>query len=510
MSQENNASSVAPVIVAGAGPTGLTLAAELRRGGAKVLLLERRDHRGQDGSRAAGMQPRTIEMLDQRGIVDPFLAAGPQTQLGNFAGIMLDYGGLATRFPYTLNIMQIETESLLERYAEELGVPVQWSTEVTGFHQDADGVEVNVSGPAGTKVLRGSYLVACDGGRSAIRKQSGVGFPGTDATNSYLIGDVELDDPPQQPLFLDRREQGTITAIQFRAPSYRIATSEPQPKADSKDPVTFDELRASEVRVAGTDFGMHSPTWLSKFNDAVRQVEHYRLGRVLLAGDAAHIHLPAGGQGMNLGMQNAFNLGWKLAAVLRGDAPEQLLDTYHEERHTVDSDTFDLIRAQAALFKIDPTTNELYKILRHLVGFDDVNSYLSAVLSGLDVHYPMGNGEHPLTGRRVPDAPIELATTNRRARIHELLRPARPVLLDLAGDTKPLDALAGWSQRLQVVAARGELDQWEIPNIGTVPAPAAILIRPDGYIAWATNGRPDPTALQNALTTWCGPAKVKP
>jgi 2-polyprenyl-6-methoxyphenol hydroxylase-like FAD-dependent oxidoreductase len=292
----------APVIVAGAGPTGLTLATELRRGGIDVLLLEQRAHRGQDGSRAAGMQPRTMEMIDQRGVVDRFVAAGPQARLGNFAGIVLDYSTLSSRFPYALNIMQADTEQVLEDIATELGIAVQWSTTVTGFRPDDTGVDVVVDTPHGTTALRGSYLVACDGGRSAIRKLAGVGFPGTDATMACLIGDVELDDPPARPLFLDRRERGSVTALQFRPGWYRLVTSEPQRAAGPQDPVTLEELRASLIRVAGTDFGMHSPRWLSHFNDAIRQAERYRIGRVLLAGDAEHIHLPAGGQGMNMGM----------------------------------------------------------------------------------------------------------------------------------------------------------------------------------------------------------------
>ena len=489
-----------PVVVAGAGPTGLTLATELRRGGIDVVLLEQRSHRGENGSRAAGMQPRTIEMLDQRGVVDRFLAAGPQANLGNFAGIMLDYSALPSRFPYTLNILQADTEQVLEDIAAEMDVALQWSTTVTGFRQDGTGVDVTVDGPQGSATLRGSYLVACDGGRSTIRKLTEVGFPGTDATMVSLIGDVELDDPPERTLFLDRRELGSITAIQFRPGWYRVTTSEPQRCAGPDDPVTLEELRASVRRVAGTDFGMHSPRWLSHFSDAARQAERYRIGRVLLAGDAAHIHAPGGGQGMNMGMQDAFNLGWKLAAVLRGEATDALLDTYHDERHGVGADTLRLIRAQTALFGLGEPIADLYGVLTHLIGFGDVNTYLSATLSGLDIHYPSADG-HPLSGRRVPD--VEISTGGRTTTIYELLHPARPVLLDFLDDAALADA-AGWTERITAVSTT---DAWTLPGVTTtIPAPSALLIRPDGYVAWISDGAPDLAALRETLTAWCGAA----
>jgi 2-polyprenyl-6-methoxyphenol hydroxylase-like FAD-dependent oxidoreductase len=491
----------APVIVAGAGPTGLTLATELRRGGVDVLLLEQRAHRAQNGSRAAGMQPRTIEMLDQRGVVDRFLAAGPPADLGNFAGIVLNYSTLPSRFPYALSIMQAETEQVLEDIATELGAPVQWSATVTGFRQDATGVDVVVDTPHGTATLRGSYLVACDGGRSTIRKLAGVGFPGTDATMACLIGDVELDEPPERPLFLQRRERGSVTAIQFRPGWYRVVTSEPQRAAGPDDPVTLEELRESLLRVAGTDFGMHGPRWLSHFNDAVRQSERYRIRRVLLAGDAAHIHLPAGGQGMNMGMQDAFNLGWKLAAVVRGEATDALLDTYHDERHAADADTLNVVRAQAALFGLGDQITQLHNVFNHLVGFSQVNTYLSATLSGLDIRYA-GFGDHPLLGRRVPDVAIN--TGGGATRVYELLHEARPVLLSFADDGVLAEATA-WAGRVAAVSA-ATTDPWTLPDGTAVPAPAALFIRPDGYVAWISDGATDLADLHETLTAWCGTA----
>jgi 2-polyprenyl-6-methoxyphenol hydroxylase-like FAD-dependent oxidoreductase len=493
----------APVIIAGAGPTGLTLATELRRGGANVLLLDRRPNRGVDGSRAAGMQPRTVEMLDQRGVAERFLAAGPPSNLGNFAGIRLDYSTLPSRFPYAINIMQAETEQLLEEIAAELGAPVHWSMEVTGARQVGDGFQVTVEGPNGTEALCGSYLVGCDGGHSTVRKLAGVGFPGTDATMACLIGDVELDEPPQRPLFLDRRESGLITAIQFRPGWYRVVTSERERSADPDSPVTIDELRASALRVAGTDFGMHSPRWLSHFGDAIRQADRYRVGRVLLAGDAAHIHLPAGGQGMNMGMQDAFNLGWKLAAVIRGDAPDELLDTYHGERHSADADILKVIRGQSVLCDPNPRTADLYEIFTHLVGFDDVDRYLSAKLSGLDMRYPIAGG-HPLLGRRVPD--VSIHCDGAPSRIYNLLHPAKAVLLDLSASEQLYTAVSGWKGRVEVVQASCSSDPWEVPGAEAISVPTAILIRPDGYVCWVNDADRHLSLLQESLTTWCGPS----
>jgi len=495
-----------PVIIAGAGPTGLTLATELRRGGVDVLLLDRQPRRGMDGSRAAGLQPRTIELLDQRGVADRFLAVGSPSNLPNFAGIKLDYALLSTRFP-ALNILQAETEQILDELATELGAPVRWATAVTAVHQNADGVEVTVEGPDGTETLSGSYLVGCDGGRSTVRKLLGVGFPGTDATMVNLLGDVELDDPPRRPVQLERHEAGLISVLQIRPGWYRIIATQRERQVDPRDPVTFEEMRASVEKIAGTDFGMHSARWLSSFTDATRQAESYRVGRVLLAGDAAHIHLPVGGQGLNMGIQNAFNLGWKLAAVLRGEAPDELLDTYHDERHATDGDVLKMIRAQSVLVSADPKAADLAEVMARLVGLDEVNHYLGNIQSGLDVRYPMP-GTHPLLGRRVPDA--DISTPSGDKRIFELLRAAKPVLLDLSGSAHLADAVAGWADRIDAVAADCPSQAWEVPGVGTIPTPAAVLIRPDGYVAWASDPEPDPIALHDALNTWCGPTSNRP
>jgi FAD binding domain len=280
-------------------------------------------------------------------------------------------------------------------------------------------------------------------------------------------------------------------------------TTERERQAGPGDAVTFEELRASVERIAGTDFGMHSPRWLSHFTDATRQAESFRIGRVFLAGDAAHIHLPAGGQGINMGMQDAFNLGWKLAAVVRGDAVDALLDTYHGERYAVDADILKMSRAQSVLMDPDPRVADLVEIMTRLIGFDDVNHYFSITMSGLDVRYPMP-GAHPLLGRRVPDA--DISTRGADKRVFELLRAARPVLLDMSGTADLADAAAAWADRIDIVAADCPSQAWEVPGAGTISTPAALLIRPDGHVAWASDRNPDLVALHEALNTWCGPA----
>ena len=507
MSRENFAA--APVIVAGAGPTGLLLATELRRGGVDVVLLDRRADRGVDGSRAAGMQPRTVELLDQRGVVDRFLAAGEPSGLTNFGGIRVDYARLPSRFP-AINNLQAKTEQLLEEVAAELGVPVRWNSEVTGLRQDGRGVEVTVEGPDGTETVSGSFLVGCDGGRSIVRKRLGVGFPGIDASMVNLLGDVELTDPPRRPVRLERHEAGLITVLQFEPGWYRVVTTERERKAGAQDPVTIEELRASAERIAGTDFGMHSARWLSYFTDATRQAERYRVGRVLLAGDAAHIHPPTSGQGMSMGMQDAFNLGWKLAAVVRGEAPDALLDTYHDERHAADAEILHTVRAQSVLCDPSPRVAELVEVMTGLVGMPEVNDRLGVAVSGLGIRYQLpGMGAHPLLGRRVPD--VDITTAAGSARVFELLRAVRPVLLDLSGKGVGVaglaEAAAGWRDRIDLVVADCLTRVWPVPGAGAIPYPPALLIRPDGYVAWVSDtAEPDLPALRDSLSTWCGQA----
>ncbi|MFF4911013.1 FAD-dependent monooxygenase [Streptomyces sp. NPDC001260] len=492
------------VVIAGAGPTGLMLACELRLAGVDVVVAERLAERSGE-SRAGGIHSRTLEVLDQRGILDRFLDEGELQPVGHFSGLYLDFDESESRHPYPLMILQSTIERLLEEWAVELGVRVRRSSEVSGIRQDEEGVTVELGTDQGPATLRARYLVGCDGGRSTVRKLAGIDFPGTEATMTALIGDVELPDLPEDYVWVRRTPVGDYSAIAFEPGWHRVITSEFD-RVDGRDePVTFERLKESLIRVAGTDFGMRNPRWVSRFNDAARQAARYREGRVLLAGDAAHIHFPAGGQGLNMGVQDAVNLGWKLASVVRGQAPETLLDSYHTERHPVAERVLHNTRAQSALVRPGPQTDALREVFSALMVFDDVNQYLRHLLTALDIRYPI-DGDHPLVGRRVPDA--DLKSSEGETYVFALLHDARPVLLDLCGSAEVAAVAEGWADRVDRVEARSEDEQWPVPAIGEIPAPAALLIRPDGYAAWAAapGHSPDTAALRTALTTWFGPA----
>ncbi|MFI6339620.1 FAD-dependent monooxygenase [Streptomyces sp. NPDC050535] len=494
------------VVIAGAGPTGLMLACELRLAGVDVVVVEKLAELSGE-SRAGGMHSRTLEVLDQRGLLDRFLAIGELQPVGHFSGLYLEFDESESRHPYPLMILQPAIERLLEERAAELGVRVRRSSEVSGISQDEAGVTVSLTTTeAALATLRARYLVGCDGGHSTVRKLSGIAFPGTPATMTALIGDVELPDLPEEYVWGRRGPHGNFSAIAFEPGWHRVITSEyDRVAADPDEPVTFEQLRESLVRLAGTDYGMRGPRWVSRFNDAARQAARYQEGRVLLAGDAAHIHFPAGGQGLNMGVQDAVNLGWKLASVLRGQAPGSLLDSYHAERHPVAERVLHNTQAQAALGRPGPQTDALRDVFGSLMVFDDVNRYLRGMLTALDIRYPV-DCDHPLAGRRAPDA--DLKTPDGTTRVHELLHAARPVLLDLRGSADVAAAAEGWADRLDFVEARSEDDHWPVPAVGEIPAPAALLVRPDGHVAWASaaGGASSTATLRTALSTWFGPA----
>ena len=482
------------------------LACELRLAGADVLVVDRLAGRTGE-SRAGGMHSRTLEVLDQRGILDRFLAIGDPQPVGHFSGLYLEFDESESRHPYPLMILQADIERLLEEWAVELGVRIQWSSEVSGIAQDGSGVTVELgTAPDATRTVRARYLVGCDGGRSAVRKLAGIGFPGTPATMTALIGDVELPELTEDYVWVRRCPTGDYSAIAFEPGWYRVIASEYDRVADRDAPVTFEQLRESLIRLAGTDFGMNSPRWVSRFSDAARQAARYRSGRVLLAGDAAHIHFPAGGQGLNMGVQDAVNLGWKLAAVVAGQAPESLLDTYHSERHPVGEQVLHNTRAQSALARPGPHTDALRDVFSALMESDDVNRQLRGMLTALTVRYQVA-GDHPLAGRRVPDA--DLKTADGDTCVYELLHAARPVLVNLSGSAEVAAAAGGWADRVDLVDATSEDDYWFVPDLDEIPAPAALLVRPDGHVAWAVaDGDPiDPAAIRAALTTWFGPAR---
>ncbi len=479
------------VVIAGGGPTGLMLAGELALAGVDVAIVERRAGQDLVGSRAGGLHARTIEVLDQRGIADRFLSQGKVAQVAAFAWIPLDISDFPTRHNYGLALWQTHIERILAAWVAELAVPIYRGREVTGFGQDDAGVDVQLSDG---QSLRADYLVGCDGGRSLVRKAAGIDFPGWEATTSNLIAEVELAEEPEWGLGRDARGIHSLSRLADGGPVRVLVTER---RLGRTGEPTLRDLSDELVAVYGTDYGVHSPTWISRFTDMARQAASYRKRRVLLAGDAAHVHYPVGGQGLNIGVQDAVNLGWKLGRVVGKTSPESLLDTYHAERHPVAARVLRDTMAQVALLRTDDRTNALREIVTELLGMDEPRQRLAARMSGLDIHYDLGVG-HPLLGRRVPD--LDLVAADGPLRLFSLLHDARPVLLDL-GEPGGFD-ISPWAGRVQSLEARYE-GRWELPVIGEVTPPAAVLIRPDGYVAWVGDGTT--VGLSDALTTWFGP-----
>jgi 2-polyprenyl-6-methoxyphenol hydroxylase-like FAD-dependent oxidoreductase len=485
------------VVIAGGGPTGLMLAGELALAGTDVAIVERRTSQELDGSRARGLHSRTIEVLDQRGIADLFLSEGQVHPAVAFV-IRLDISDLPTRHPYTLALMQNQFERILAGWVSELGVPVYRGLEVTGFTEDGTGVDVELSDG---QRLRALYLAGCDGGRSLIRKAAGIEFPGWDPSVSSLIAEVEMSEEPQLGIRYD--DKGT-QAMGRLEDGKRVGVVVSERYAGQAGEPTLADLGRALVAAWGTDFGVHSPTWISRFTDMTRQAASYRKGRVLLAGDAAHVHYPVGGQGLQLGVQDAVNLGWKLARVASGASPESLLDTYHAEQHPVGARVLRGTMAQTALTRSGARIDALRETMSELLSMDEPSELYGARMSGLDIHYDLGDG-HPLLGRRMPD--LDLITADGPVRVFTLLHEARPVLLNL-GDPGSIE-ITGWADRVRLVDAT-YAGPWELPVLGTVTAPAAVLIRPDGHVGWTGTGDPASPGLGEALTKWFGPPAVLP
>jgi 3-(3-hydroxy-phenyl)propionate hydroxylase len=479
------------VVIAGGGPTGMMLAAELALASVDVAVVERRPDHVLVGSRAGGFHSRTIEVLDQRGVADRFLAEGQVAQAATFATTVLDMSDFPTRHPYSLGIWQNQIERIMAAWLAELPVTIYYGCEVTGFSQDDSGVEVELFDG---RSLRALYLVGCDGGRSVIRKAAGIEFPGWDPTRSNLIAEVELTEEPPRGVRTDAiGVHGLHTMEDGR--TVRVVVTERQ-LGPSSEP-TLHDLSEALIAVYGTDFGVHNPTWISRFTDMTRQAAAYRAGRVLLAGDAAHVHYPAGGQGLSLGVQDAVNLGWKLAQVVGGTSSESLLDSYQDERHPVAARALRHTMAKTALLRQDERVKALFDVVSELASMDEPRKRLAGIVSGLDIHYDLGDG-HPLLGRRMPD--LDLVTADGPLRVFELLHDAKPVLLNV-GEPGSID-IAPWADRVQLIDAEyGGL--WELPVLGAVTAPTAVLIRPDGYVAWVGD-RAD-VGLAEALTSWFGP-----
>ena len=477
------------VLIAGGGPTGLMLAAELSLAGVDAAIVERRESQDLAGSRAGGLHSRTIEVFDMRGISDRFLSRGQVAQVVGFNLVRLDMSDFPTRHPYGLALFQNQIERILADWVEELGVPFYRQREVTGFTQDHTSVTLEV---ADGSSLRAKYLVGCDGARSIVRKTAGIDFPGWDPTTSWIIAEVETTEEPSWGLRVDAT--GATQAIgKGDSGKARMVLMDREPK--SGEP-TLGDLKQRLVDIYGNDFGVHDPIWLSRFTDMTRQAATYRDGRILLAGDAAHVHPPIGGQGLNIGVQDAVNLGWKLAQVVKGISPENLLDTYQAERHPVTARVLKNTMAQTALRRSDERTKALGDIIAELVVMDEPRKRLAAEMSGLGVRYDLGDG-HPLLGRRMPD--LEVVTASGPLRVFTLLHGARPALINFA---KPgsID-ITPWADRVQSIDAKYD-GPWELPVIGAVAAPAAVLIRPDGYVAWVGDGTE--SGLADALTKWFG------
>jgi 2-polyprenyl-6-methoxyphenol hydroxylase-like FAD-dependent oxidoreductase len=492
------------VVVVGGGPVGLMLAGELRAGGVKALVLEKLvEPAGHD--RAGALHTRTVEVLDLRGLLDGFLE-GTQVAKGlPFAGIFsqgLNFGLMDTRHPYTALVPQSRTEVLLAEHADRAGAEIRRGHEVTGLHQDAEGVEVTVEGPRGPYRVRARYAVGCDGGRSTVRRLAGIGFPGTEATVRALIGYVNTPER-DVPRRWERTPDGILVmAFPPEGGTGRVVVIEyGRARAADEGPVTLEELGAAVTRVRGTPLELTEPvSWLSSFGDASRQAERYRDGRVLLAGDAAHVHFPIGGQGLNTGLQDAFNLGWKLAARIRGWGSEELLDTYHDERHPVAERVLLNTRAQLALMRPDEQhTTPLRGFVEELLGIDEVNRYFGGMITGTDVRHPTfvpgpPAVVHPWTGAFAGHLVLS-GRSGGPVPVAELLRPARPLVLDLAARSDLCEAALAWSDRVSVIAGRTAEE----------PPAQALLIRPDGYVAWAGSETGTADGLRAALDRWFGP-----
>jgi bifunctional hydroxylase/dehydrase len=477
------------VIIVGGGPTGLMLAGELRLGGVEVVVIEQlTEPTGQ--SRGLGFTARAMEVFDQRGLL-PRFGELERSPLGHFGGVQFDFSVLADGHFGARGIPQSMTEAVLEAWANDLGADIRRGWEYVDLVDNGDEVELTVNSPDGPQRLRAAYVVGCDGGHSRVRKTAGFDFPGMPATRGMYLADVvgcEL-----RPRFLgEQLPNGMVMAAPLGEGVDRIIVCPHGVPAERADTPTFEEVADAWQTITGESIHHGGADWVSFFTDATRQVSEYRRGRVLLAGDAAHIHLPAGGQGLSTGVQDAANLGWKLAATVRGWAPEELLDTYHSERHPVGARLLMNTRTQGMVFLGGDEADPLRDLFNELITYDDLKRHLAGIVSGLDIHYEVGPGEHPLVGRRVP--PRGLRYARGHTTTTEMLHAGTGALLDVA-DSKPMrEIVSRWLDRVAITTALPEVP-------GGCAGTAGILIRPDGYVAWAGD---DFATLETALHRWFG------
>ncbi|MCZ4125822.1 FAD-dependent monooxygenase [Streptomyces sp. H39-S7] len=494
------------VIIAGGGPVGVFLSAELRLAGIRSVVVERLAERSPH-SKAFGLHSRSMEVLDRRNLIDRFTEGARSWSNGHFAGqdVWIDFSVLDSSHAYALLVQQTRTEELLEEHAVRSGVDIRRSHEITGVEQDEDGVTVQVTGGGAEYALRGRYLVGCDGGRSLVRKAAGIPFPGQGGRVTARLADVVLADGENAPMGMERTENGLLFCVSLEEGVHRVATFDytEEGRKSPDEVLTLEEFQNSMRKIWGTDLGAHDARWLSWFTDSARQAETYRQGRILLAGDAAHTHFPVGGQGLNLGLQDAFNLGWKLAAEINGWAPEGLLDSYNAERRPPAEGVIANTLAQIALMNPDPIVTPLRDMFNQLMQLPDVNRFLAGMIAGVDVRYPPQDGTHH---RLVGDFARDMVLKGAEGDVHlaHLLYDGKPVLIDLAGQPETAATLARWA----AAAGAGDRVRSFTGTADATPDLAALLIRPDGYVAWAADRDATPEELVDglhlALSTWFG------
>lgn len=494
------------VIVAGAGPTGLMLACELKLLGAKVAVLERRAHGTTGESRAPGINARSMEVFGMRGLAEKFKELGQPLRAVLFSGVPMNPKALDPDFPDALILPQHQTERLLAERATELGVEIFWSTELLYFNQNETEVEIFAQQNGEVKNYKAKYLAGCDGGNSAVRRLCGESFTGEDPLSHWVVADVYLDNPPAEHERFGRNLRvGTYQVSNVEQDWFRVSIMKVTPPIDRSQPVTLEEIRQAMLEGIGTDFGLRSARWMSRFGDGFRQVTKYRYQRVFLLGDAAHTHSPIGGQGLNLGIQDAMNLGWKLGLAATGKASDKLLDTFEEERHPVGADVLQMAKAQTALIKPSSQIEALRAVVGTMLQVPEVTLHLSKILSGLGVRYTWGEGNHLLVGQRIPNLKLQL--NNTETDLFALTHQARPLLLNF-DDKNKIEIPEAYQSDIDIINAvpivKGNSSVWNLPAIGELPAIKSVFIRPDGFVAWVQTLEEqfDTATFNEALKKW--------